>query len=333
MLIPHNRQLIRLALALHDRLHSHEAATFVAKMPESIWQQCGRLHRRMQLARQRDWHLAAQRLQRELQQAFARLQGDLQALCNSLESSEETNHTASIHDIYEDLIALHEEFDGLSFDRRGQTLSVTTESINLEGITLGPFEICLDWGDLIGGHPNNYRVIAIDAHPAATNDSVTHPHVQDEAVCEGEGRQPIRRAQEQGRLLDFFMIVANLLRTYNSGSPYVSLADWHGVECADCGTTMHGGDRWTCERCDATTCGDCYYSCSNCDGIYCGECSTSCEECGERQCKSCIDVCSGCIGEFCRDCLQENERCSECHDKANEIAESNSSPECDHPLA
>ena len=39
----------------------------------------------------------------------------------------------------------------------------------------------------------------LDANPADANHSVTHPHVQDEAVCEGEGRQPVRRALEQGR--------------------------------------------------------------------------------------------------------------------------------------
>jgi hypothetical protein len=197
----------------------------------------------------------------------------------------------------------------------------------LDGVYLGPFEIHLDWSNLQDGHPNNYRVIAMDAHPAAANDNVTHPHVQDEAVCEGEGRQTIRSAIEQGRLLDFFVIVANLLRTYNSGSPYVSLADWHGAACADCGATVSGDERWTCDKCQTTTCGECYQNCSDCDGIHCDECTTSCEGCDERRCRSCISVCSACHDEYCQGCLDDNERCSDCHDKENEATEPHDSEE------
>ena len=173
------------------------------------------------------------------------LHGELISIDRLLEPQRHELRSAWIIDIYADLVALDEEFAEVSFDRRGQTISVTTEPIELEGVYLGPFEIRLDWSDLAEGHPGNYRVIAVDANPAAANESVTHPHVQDEAVCEGEGRQPIRKALEQGRLLDFFVIVANLLRTYNSDSPYVSLSDWHGVECADCGTTVSDDDRLT----------------------------------------------------------------------------------------
>jgi hypothetical protein len=124
------------------------------------------------------------------------------------------------------------------------------------------------------------------SNPAATNDSVTHPHVDGEALCEGEGRQPIRRALEQGRLLDFFVIIANLLRTYNSDSPYVSLSDWHGVECFDCGTTVCDDERWTCEKCDTTVCGECYSNCPECDGIFCDACVTRCEGCDENHCSA-----------------------------------------------
>ena len=224
-------------------------------------------------------------------------------------------------DIHADLVALREEFDGVAFDQRKRTLTVTTEPIELEGTYLGPFEIQLDWSDLTGGNRDKYRVIAVEANPAAANESVTHPHVQDEAVCEGEGRQMIRCALEQGRLLDFFVIVANLLQTYNSGSSYVLLCDWYGAECADCGATVSNDEQCTCEHCQTTTCRGCQQKCSDCDGIYCSECTTSCDGCDETRCRSCMAVCSVCHDEYCQSCLNDDERCNDCHEQENETTE------------
>ncbi len=215
-------------------------------------------------------------------------------------------------------MALHDEFEEVTFDRRGHTLSVTMEAIELDGVYLGPFEIRLDWENSQGCQSYNYRVIALDANPAAANDSVTHPHVQDEEVCEGYGHEPIRRALEQGRLLDFFVIVANLLRTYNSGSPYVSLSEWYGIQCPDCGSTVGDDDRWTCEKCEASVCGECYYNCPGCDCAFCNECVTHCEGCDENHCGGCMRQCSRCNAELCQGCLDDNERCSDCHDKETE---------------
>ena len=48
----------------------------------------------------------------------------------------------------------------------------------------------------------------------------------DERLCEGDGRSAIRQALAQGRLLDFFMLVAGGLRTYNAESPFVALEIW-----------------------------------------------------------------------------------------------------------
>ncbi len=41
-------------------------------------------------------------------------------------------------------------------------------------------------------------------------------------------------ALTEGRLLDFFMIVRQVLQTYSPDSPYVSLDDWYGRQCSDC---------------------------------------------------------------------------------------------------
>ncbi len=321
----HNQRLLRLAITIDARRKTKQGKATQSELPTATWLQCERTLRLIRRAQRHGWHLAAQRLVRDLRGSLLRLRGDLMAFEFELEPPDCELCLTSVRDIYADLVTLGKEFDASSFDQQERTLSVTTEPIELDGVYLGPFEIQLDWGDLINGHPNNYRVIALEAHPAATNDSVTHPHVQDEAVCEGEGRQMIRSALEQGRLLDFFVIIATLLRTYNSGSPYVALSDWGGAECADCGGTMSDEGRWTCEKCETTVCGGCYQNCCDCDGIHCDECTTSCDGCGETRCRSCVAVCSVCHGEFCEACLNDDERCYNCHEKENETTEASDS--------
>ena len=119
----------------------------------------------------------AQRLLRDLRGSLLRLRGDLAAFECELQPHERETCLTSAREFYADLVSLRAEFDEVAFDRKKRTLSVTTEPIELDGVYFGPFEIQLDWSDLTGGHPNNYRVMALDAHPAAPNDSVTHPHV------------------------------------------------------------------------------------------------------------------------------------------------------------
>ena len=306
---------MRLALAIHEQLRKNEPTAEHVALPEATWRHGEAVIRGMRRARERGWLLAAKRLQRDLRQMLRWLQDELTAIDGQLELSHDESCRASAADIYADLVALDEEFDAVSFDRPGKTIAVTTEPIELDGVYLGPFEIRLDWGDLTDGHPRNYRVIAVEANPAASNEGVTHPHVQDEAVCEGEGKQPIRHSLEQGRLFDFFVIVANLLRTYNPDSPFVSLSEWHGMPCADCGTTVADDEQWSCQRCGTTVCGECYYNCSDCSGTFCSACVTACAGCDESHCDECLKQCSRCHAEHCRACLNSKQRCSSCHDQ------------------
>jgi hypothetical protein len=229
---------------------------------------------------------------------------------------------ASVSDIHADLVALSDEFEEFSFDRRGRTISVTTEPIQLEDVYLGAFEIRLDYSDLPMADAPSYRVIALDPHPAASDESVIHPHVQGEFICEGDARLPICRALEQGRLLDFFVILGNVLRTYNEGSPYVRLADWHGVVCTDCGSLVGDDQRWTCQKCETTLCGECFWNCPGCDEVFCGACVTCCEGCNENHCFPCIGCCRCCDTEFCRECLNDDQTCRQCLEKkAEEVKE------------
>jgi hypothetical protein len=77
----------------------------------------------------------------------------------------------------------------------------------------------------------------------------THPHVREKLLCEGDGAASIRRALAEGRLLDFFTLVRQVLETYNPGSAYVELSRWNGVTCKDCGYIMPGDGYGTCDLC------------------------------------------------------------------------------------
>ena len=201
----------------------------------------------------------------------------------------------------------------MSFDLRSTYLSVTTEPITLEGHYLGPFEIRLDLRRLTAESP--YRVIALDPHPAASREGVTHPHVLDEVLCEGDGRTAIRQALAQGRLLDFFQLVVNLLRTYNRESPFVELALWNGEGCGDCGETVTAEYRYECQRCEDTVCGDCQTTCGDCEGSFCSNCISECANCHDAHCGRCLSSCAAASASFVLSCLDDHERCPNCHEE------------------
>jgi len=182
--------------------------------------------------------------------------------------------------LVEELKQLQEEFGNMDFDNTECALFVMTEPITLEDVYLGPFKIQLEL-DKLGELYTNvcYHVIALDPNPAATSEDVTHPHVSNEQLCEGDGASAIRAALEEGRLVDFFTMLRSILNTYNPDSPYIALQDWNGTPCYDCGHV--------CVR------DDCHY-CSFCDHDYCDECSSYCRLCDEALCLGCGGQCPQC---------------------------------------
>src|SRR5262249_5986414 len=136
----------------------------------------------------------------------------------------QTKRIVSIPDLYRDLIVVQSEFAGFEYDPDIHLLAVTTEPIRLEEIELGSFQIRLNYRRL--ADPQPYNVVALDPNPAASNNSITHPHINDERVCEGDARSAIARALAEGRLGDFFTIVDRLLHTYAPGRAYVELDSW-----------------------------------------------------------------------------------------------------------
>jgi hypothetical protein len=194
---------------------------------------------------------------------------------------------------------------------------VTTEPVVLEAIDLGRFQIRLSWQRLHDDQP--YRVVALDPAPAACNSSVTHPHVNDEILCEGDGRASVRRALAEGRLFDFFTMVGRLLQTYAPGRAHVELDQWEGVRCHDCGSNMNEDEAYVCTRCDQMICSDCSSTCRQCDQTFCsGTCAESCGQCGESICRRCLTQCADCQLPMCPECLDDQNLCPKCHEQQPE---------------
>ena len=298
------RNLLRLAVDIHGRLTQHPQSVVTPRWPTDAWQRCQDLIQQMERAQLRGWLLAADRLRQELAFALALLRGRLTEASECLQPACEDRRPVSPHDLYEDILALEDEFEEVTWNRSARTLSVITDPIELEQIHLGRFEICLDWSKL--AEAAAYRVIAREPQPAASDESVTHPHVQSEQVCEGDAGVPLRLALAEGRLADFFLIVANLLNTYNASSPYVAMPDWYGVACSDCDTHIDEDERSSCEQC--------YRTCGDCDGILCSGCISMCTGCQSDYCSSCLKSCRECNARICPDCRDKQERCETCHD-------------------
>lgn len=304
-----DKRLLRLASAIHIGIATDRHREQI-DLPTCSWDRCAELVRQCQRAEMRGWKLAADQLQRDLGYAIPTLQAELNSLVLRLLRATPIKTNASVGDIYADLWALQKDFDSMDCEVRGRWISVTTEPITLQDIYLGPFEIRLDCHRI--GDDCPYRVIAKEPHPCESRENVTHPHVMDERLCEGDSRQAIRQALAQGRLLDFFMLVANGLRSYNSDSPFVGLELWYGSTCSDCGVAIDEDEGYACHGCHEVVCGECEVSCATCDNYFCCQCIATCEVCDDNFCRSCLASCKGCQKHVCSGCLNEHERCSNC---------------------
>jgi hypothetical protein len=307
-----NKTLLMLASVIAGRLAARQNSEPLLVLPEHSWQLCEALVRQIRRARLRGWHLAARVLSMDLRHSLGGLQSEVTTLQGRLPGALEAATPPRAHDIYRDLVSLRDDFP--SMDHCQNYLSVTTEAITLQGLYLGPFEIRLDLRQLGLENAASFRVIATDPHPAESRENVTHPHVMDEILCEGEGRQAIRAALAQGRLLDFFTLVASVLRHYNPESPFVELELWYGQSCSDCGGLVGEDDLYSCRRCGESVCGECEVVCCDCEESCCNSCSSVCPHCDSAYCASCLTRCDTCRMSVCPNCLDELERCPNCHE-------------------
>ena len=309
----HDRQFLRAASVIHDHVCRNGPLPGTLHLPEYAWAQIQRLKRQVALAHDRGWHMAASSLAAELADKCREFQCQLESAFRDLSARNVPRQRPSVSAVYQDLLALRREFGEVEIDIETRELAVTTDTIELEGIVLGEFQIRLAWTK-IGQGSQPYRVVALDPHPAARRDDVTHPHVQDERLCEGDGRAAIAAALIDGRFYEFYLLVDRLLHNYGRGSGYVELDCWHGVPCTDCGATLSEDDRYYCHACDSILCESCSPSCQGCDNSFCSGCLRQCDACGDDFCSNCLDSCIACRKRFCENC-REGSLCKSCYEE------------------
>jgi len=297
-------------LAKTESPSSHEDTKRFGDLATEIDQQ----QLRISIARSRGWKAATEQAKSDYLRLLARLrqQIDLQQEAAKKPSRWANNEV----DLFRDLLALKEEFASVVFAPKEKRLAVVTRDIVLEHLQLGAFRIELHLNTM-SDHAY-YEVIAVNANPASPNESVTHPHVQDDRLCEGEAQPAIKLALQQGRLLDFFQLIEQVLTTYNSSSAYVTTSDWEGNTCGNCGYTTNANETYGCSGCESEICDGCLGRCWACEDSLCGNCDVACESCDESYCKSCVEACSDCEVIFCLDCLTDNRRCTDCEKKSKE---------------
>lgn len=306
-----SRTFLRVAGLIRQAIVQGRPVPDSVVLPEASWEECLKIARQIRRATALGWHHAASQLRKQLLYQVSYCRDSLHQVSSALERGLSCP-VVSAADIYRDLRVLEDEFEGTECDFEAEVVSVTTPSITLEGVYLGPFQIRLDWNRL---HESPaYRVVALEPNPASSNDAVTHPHVNDEALCEGEGRRSIGAALAAGRIVDFFLLVSRLLATYSPGQAYVELSDWCGEPCQDCGLHVTDGNRCSCGNCDGLFCSECTSCCRVCDDFFCLGCISQCSSCGTSLCSGCQDACDACQCFFCPECISDS-RCQRCREK------------------
>lgn len=230
------------------------------ELPLADWNRLQRLLRQQRLAQEHEWRVAERVINTRLIFAMEHLALDLRQRTRELEQGMlKRSSQLDLRLIYEELIALPNEFSEVSIDLRQDSLRVVTDEIVLEEIPLGRFEIVYNWTSESPGP--SYEIHARDPSPSSANSDFVHPHISDGILCEGEAQSGIAAALAQGRFCDFFLIVSNTLNTYNSGSAYVTLKEWYGTPCPDCGTSCSDDDLTHCNGCGDSYCDECCDDC------------------------------------------------------------------------
>lgn len=313
---PVNRVLLRAAGKAQAAYSAARIERRELDLPENYWLNAQQTFRRWALARNRRWSAAADRVRDSLSAELEYLTSQLRSRIVSLQNCD-GQAVPSLRTLYDELVATETEYGGLAV--KGSELAVTTDSIVLEGIRLGSFEIRLDLDRI--GTDSPFSVIAQEPNPAATDPDVTHPHVNAGSLCLGEGRAAVNAALAEGRLFDFFVLVDRVMHTYAAGSAYIEMDRWRGVPCHDCDCPLSEDDAYSCQSCDETLCGDCQFCCGGCSTGFCSGCIDRCVQCDERYCASCLTRCNRCRRDVCESCLEED-LCPDCREELeNELEE------------
>jgi hypothetical protein len=287
---------------------------------------------RFATAQSHGWFLAAHLLNDQLLNQIRRLHLDTGAVL--ARADEPHTPIPSVHELLVDLRQLSDEFEHIEVLPKEKMLVAHTPPIELEGLGLGPFAIQLHLDRLsceLGSRC--FDCVALEPNRPGANDSVTHPHVKDDALCAGDAAVPIATALAQGRIADAFCLVKAVLENYNSESPYVSIGEWEGIRCSDCDSIVASDQLYHCDACGNDFCDECFSYCDLCEQSYCRSCLEQDRVSDQRCCPDCRTTCSECgrtvdINSF----NNETDLCPECHAKhqEQERLSKSTSPENNH---
>jgi hypothetical protein len=323
-MVGNGKVALKVAVRLLERLSEsrrHPAVMLRARM-EHVQPNVERLQalqRKITLCCERDFTAATRWLQEETAYVTESLITDLQTLATL--AGRKAEALPSLRDLLRDLEQLEQEFGTWKYDARHKLLCVSIEPVTLRDIYLGPFEIHLNIGRLSASDPVRGIVVeALDPHPAGSDSGVTHPHVSSGKLCAGDASAAIANALQAGRICDVFIMVRSVLTTYNPSSPYVSLEEWDGIACYNCGYTTSEDNRHYCESCDRDFCGDCFSYCRDCDSSFCIGCLSACHICGDEYCEDCLSCCDRCGQRVCKDC-SDGDLCQRCREEEEDEQE------------
>ena len=308
-----NRPLWIVARRLHGHLVRDRDALRDSELPETAWSDCQTQFRRIRKAQSHHWEGAVRVLRRDAREALTQLLIGIETTRHAIDPERNAPVVMSAAEIYRDLISLDDEFPEVRCDLDRGHLSAVTDPIELEEVFLGAFEIRLHFTHT----PLDYEIVACDPQPPRCCDHVTHPHVEDQSLCEGEGRAAIRNSLQQGRLADFFLIVRQILNTYNGSSAYVALDRWQGRDCPGCGSELNDEECSECEACGSDFCHACIRDCTVCGAFGCDDCQVQCPGCEESVCRHCLKECDRCGEPLCERCL-DDKNCRNCQAKTKE---------------
>jgi len=303
------RRLWQIASAIRQRVLVLQNLRYVDLQGEfqnviSDLEDLSRVKRNLELCMNRGWWAAAT----SVADQAARLTRNVPFSCQQMERivNARVPFIPTIREVLAELQEAEEEFDELRYYPENNCLAVVTEAVELQDVYLGEFEIRLHIDAIGKPHDRSaYRVVALDAHPAARNDQVTHPHVNEERLCAGDAGAALDTALAEGRICDFFILVRSVLTNYNRDSAYVTLEDWDGSPCHDCGSVMGEDNTYYCTSCDNDFCGECSSCCDHCDDSTCLGCLETCPVCDDRVCNGCMTTCPECGKRLCRRCHKE----------------------------
>jgi hypothetical protein len=322
----HDKYLIRIANRLQDTLMKLAKNRYMEILSriEKVFEKMDELHTQSRLMKEsviRGWNSSTEECCTGLSRALAEITHSISQVNQLIDLPQKD--APKLSELLSELTQLTNEFEDVDINLAEGTISVSTEPITLEEVYLGPFKIKLNLGMLSKLYSScAYHVIALDPHPAATNEEVTHPHVSGEHLCEGDGSAAIRVALEDGRLCDFFTLVKSILNTYSPDSPYVPLAEWEGLACYNCGSICDSDNYYVCGFCDRDYCEECSMCCHECDEVVCTGCVTRCSICDESLCPNCVRTCAECGSYCCKSCMEGN-ICNDCIEREVENEQRN----------